>query len=319
MAWDLLIRSSGFKSPYRLPARKIIKLTKANLAWAALTVGRPDKDAVMAHGQWSRNEALFRWHMVLANIDFSSGSRSLNYSPAFNALDSSEKRGINFFIGMMMAKLVAQKQLQIPWLHHVENFDDGKTIKFGQGKSRPDFLGKRPTDASWHVVEAKARLKNGFESALEAAKRQASNVSSIHGAPPATRIATLLYPEARGLCFKWVDPDGVDDGIKLTETPAVWRSYYRLPWALHSLADEDKAIFEKISGLRVSITPAIASAIKELVEGKKGSAWQAARDKLINWSIDRSVVQGRDDSAGDPRQFLAADGVHIFVNDEAGP
>lgn len=288
MTWTIYITSGKFPSspsPYYQPKTHQLSFSKSDLLWSAITVGRPNMNAVFQHGPWSIYEALFRWNLIFANLDFSNLNGPLAYSPAFHALDATEKAGVNFFLGMTFAKLIAYKQLGVPWLHHFDNFNiTNRAVKL-PGNSRPDFVGLHP-DGSWHILEAKARARGFRQSVLDYGKKQARQVQTVDSVQPATAIGTLLFPFYGELCFQWEDPEPVKEGgIGLEETAAVWKSYYSLPMALAQLGGNLKAAFSTITGFEISMSNKISDAVQRLSEDPEN--WRNWRDNIVSWSSER--------------------------------
>src|SRR5205085_8063152 len=79
----------------------ILDFSWGDLLRAAVTVGRPNRSAVVQHGVASEYEAIFRWSMVRMALEQVRPSASrLRRTNAFNTLDPSEKGAINYFLGI---------------------------------------------------------------------------------------------------------------------------------------------------------------------------------------------------------------------------
>jgi hypothetical protein len=126
------------------------------------------------------------------------------WSPAFFALDPSEKSGVSYTVGMACAKLFSRHLFGVEWLMHIDRY--GR--RFGlslSGQKRPDLFG---TDivGGWIVVEAKGR-SNGMEPGLAAALAgQKSSVSSIAGQAPTLRVGTVAHFYGNKLSVFLCDP-----------------------------------------------------------------------------------------------------------------
>ncbi len=91
------------------------------LLWAAVTVGRPNRQYVFRHGISSMYEALFRWSLVrMALEQCRPAAYRLRRTTAAKTLDPSEKGAVNYFLGLAICKLFADKLLQAPWLMHLD-------------------------------------------------------------------------------------------------------------------------------------------------------------------------------------------------------
>ena len=82
-----------------------------DLVWAAVTVGRRSQFDVFRFGFSSRMEVVWRAALLRANLELSQparrsrGGRGFAPSPAFWALDGSEKGAVTYFMGLALAKL----------------------------------------------------------------------------------------------------------------------------------------------------------------------------------------------------------------------
>jgi len=101
----------------------ILQVTWDELLWAAVTVGRPNRQYVFHHGMASKYEALFRLSLVRMALE-QSGPRGnrLRRTTAARTLDPSEKGAVNYFLGLAVAKLFADKCLDAPWMLHLDVF-----------------------------------------------------------------------------------------------------------------------------------------------------------------------------------------------------
>src|SRR4051812_42752805 len=91
------------------------------LLWAALTVGRPNRQYVFRYGTPSLYEAIFRVSMLrMALEQRSPTARRLRRTETAKNLDPSEKGAINYFLGLVICKLFADKLLNVPWMMHLD-------------------------------------------------------------------------------------------------------------------------------------------------------------------------------------------------------
>ena len=159
MSWNIPLCSNGFPAPLAGTLPNSFAITEADLFWAALTVGRPrpTRHAAWLQGQRFIDEAMWRIGMVRANLDLGGVMTGLYHSPAFNALDPTEKGWVNFSFGMIFAKICASQFLDIPWLMHFKWFQTHNLVTMLPGGSTPDFIGVSAASGQHHVVEAKGR------------------------------------------------------------------------------------------------------------------------------------------------------------------
>jgi len=180
-----------------------IQTTWAQLVWAAITVGKAAGDEY-AYGIYSAVERLHRASMMRAYLLEAGSGRLLQTAP-YIASDPSEKTSISFYLGMTLAKLFAELLFDVPRMLHVAVYGQNYQVATAQGGSRPDLIGLSANN-DWFVFEAKGR-SNGFEDeALESAKDQAEQITSIDGVAPVCSIASQSFFSSDGLRFRMDDP-----------------------------------------------------------------------------------------------------------------
>lgn len=196
------------------------------LCRCAITVGRRSWADVLKFGTYSVLEALWRVAMVRANLVENSDGH-LRQSNAFRALDPSEKAAVSYFLGLVLTKLIAEKVFRVPWLLHLDVYQQQVAPDFAF-PDRPDFVGM---DAwyLWTVFESKGRTRGVPSRVLNRAKRQVRSVRRISGQYPALRVAVGTYFGAAALRARIRDPDTPNpDGADLELNPEdLARAYYR--------------------------------------------------------------------------------------------
>ncbi len=183
----------------------ILQTSWDDLLWAAVTVGRPNRQYVFRYGATSVYEALFRWSLVRMALEQKGPSaRRLWRTAAARSLDPSEKGAVSYFLGLTMCKLFAAQLLKAPWLLHLDVFRPQlDSVLFG--RSRPDLVGMC-TDGGWVALESKGRVSAPDKKSKEAAKEQAKRLVSVNGSPPAFSIGGIAYFKDDVLRFYWRDP-----------------------------------------------------------------------------------------------------------------
>lgn len=206
-----------------------LNTTWDELLWAAITVGRPNRQYVFRHGDASLYEALFRWSLTRMALEQRGprGSR-LRRTDAVKTLDPTEKGAVNYFLGMTMAKLFASRLLNAPWVVHLDVFGSqlGAVLR---GRSRPDLIGQVQGSNLWIALEAKGRISAPDSNAKTKAKQQAQRVVSIGGTPPAFCVGAIMYFHNDVLQFLWRDPQPEPYGSSGFEVPysdEIWGYYY---------------------------------------------------------------------------------------------
>lgn len=202
-----------------------------DLLWAALTVGRPNRNSLFHDGEHSYFEALFRMsitRMALRTTVPQSSDRKLYFTEAFRTLDPSEKGAINYFLGMTICKLFAYEYLTTPWLLHLDVFGAQLAAVLSEPR-RPDLVAQR-CDGEWIAFECKGRSAFPGRRTRDSAKIQAQRLVSIGGRAPVLSIAAVTFFRQESLRFNWRDPEpapGKPNSIgNLRKPKELWRYYY---------------------------------------------------------------------------------------------
>jgi hypothetical protein len=204
-----------------------LTVTWDDILWAAVTVGRPNRQYVFRHGPASMYEAMFRWSLVRMALE-QSGPRAsrLRRTTAARTLDPTEKGAVNYFLGMTFCKLFAAKLLNAPWLLHLDVFRPQLNPVL-TGRSRPDLVGREHRASRWHAFECKGRISPPDSTAKTKAKAQAQRLVSVKGTPCALHIGAVTYLRSETLNFYWRDPPPEGkQGIDVPLDNDAWRHYY---------------------------------------------------------------------------------------------
>ena len=179
------------------------------LLWSAITVGKANRFDLVRFGRYSYFEIVFRACIVYANLIERLGGE-ISRSSVYDFADPSEKRGISYFLGLMSAKLMAERFLGTPFLMHLDVYRDRIQPIFGNSRLRPDLVGMND-QGRWIVVEAKGRSGSIDSETMVKAKRQTRNLGSIGGQVPDLGIALGCH-FGRGLFeIVWEDPADFDE------------------------------------------------------------------------------------------------------------
>lgn len=228
----------------KLTSPRSLTCSWARLFWSAITVGRASWNKVIQYGMYSAFEIIYRGSMLAANL-MESPSRKLEQTVAYTDLDPSEKSAVSYFLGLTVAKLLAQKLLGVSYLMHLDVYKDILNLPTN-GRSRPDLVG---TDKSlrWIVVEAKGRT-NGIKSVDKAAaKGQVEQLTSIGGIAPhlGTGVISYFNSGKKLEVFLKDPPIGNESGYDLPLNPGTFfHDYYRMFVDLIDSAYGDKTFLE---------------------------------------------------------------------------
>lgn len=259
----------------------------SELLWSALTVGRPNVHHVFRHGRSSYHEAMFRLSLVrMALEEAGTLGGALLRTPAYDALDPSEKGAVSYLLGLDMAALFAFKRLDCPWVLHLDVFGAPLNPVF-KGRSRPDLVGLTRT-GEWLVLECKGRVGGVDGPTRDQVKTQAAQIESIDGVVPTYAIGAVTHFSGNELRFFWVDPPPPDDdGLALSLPPGAWRQHYELVLALVQAADNgverllsgDVRVPIEQADIEVGIHPAV---LKLLLAGE----WDEARRVAVKLELN---------------------------------
>jgi hypothetical protein len=209
-----------------------LAVTWEQINWAAQTVGKAEHHVGM-HGLFSFFEAAYRTTIVWANLMESATGR-LTKSPAYEALDPSEKGSISYYLGLIFAKLFAFRRLDTPWLLHFDVYGDEHGALL-EGNEKPDLIGLNAA-GDWIVYEAKGRTGGFLTSVLDDAKDQAQEITTIGGVEPVLRVGSLVYFRSDGLHLSVADPPSGKRhrrrDVKLSERDFLVQYYAKLDAAV---------------------------------------------------------------------------------------
>jgi len=265
------------------------------LLWAALTIGRPSTYHVFRHGPSSFHEAIFRLSLVRLAVEQTKGGYLVR-TPAFKALDPTEKGMVSYFLGMTLCKLFAWKLLNTPWLLHLDVYPKSLKLALG-GRSRPDLFGQ-DLAGEWHAFESKGRSAAPTEVEKKAAKDQAKRLHHIGTSPCQLHIGSFAYFQNDELRFLWIDPPA--DGRManaLPEPKDEWRFHYEPSLSLAApLVDGSMAAERELAAIEIGIHPAIS---KLLNAGSWAAAQALAKQRAAEFVKQGYQPDGIKVSAGD--------------------
>ena len=301
---------TSFSFPQAIALPPSFQFSKAKLAWAAITTGKPNRAATRRHAGFSYHEMLFRWNLVLSSLNFLRADGYLENSVLFNDMDPSEKGGLNFFLGMAFAKIAAQDLLDVPWLAHYSWFQRTGQITWQPSRSTADLIGQNATTREYVVIEAKGRNNHQYGDALNKAVRQAKQNYYVNNVRCSLHIGSVLYrePVSNRLALVWEDPEPErKDGIlRLEMDRDFWREYYAGPWDFWKLQQENPALTATVFGFRIEIHETVRRLIENLNESEK--VLDASIEELFSWS---KVNPQRE--ASNPFENWSGDGIFVKV------
>ena len=117
-----------------------------DLVWAGLTVGRRNLRYVIQPDTYGYFEIVYRSTILYTNLqaaDYRPGlwgplDTRVIQSPAYRDVEPTEKSAISYFLSLTLAKLFAEKLLDVPWLLHVDTYAQQLPTKL---TPLPDLIG----------------------------------------------------------------------------------------------------------------------------------------------------------------------------------
>lgn len=156
---------------------------------------------------------LHRFGMGLSAFSFLEQSPAgLCLSDRYRFLDGSEKGAATYWHGMALAKIIADAELGVRWLAHVDQMRASGALTTAAGTNERGDLVGRDIGNAWHVVEAKGRSNSYPGSLVTKAKGQSARVTSINGQPPATTSACITSLFTQPISVLLDDPPAGDEG-----------------------------------------------------------------------------------------------------------
>jgi hypothetical protein len=209
--------------------------SKSDMLRAAILTGRT-RASVRKFGSQSRLETKWRMSAIQLALDLELPGpgyppKRLRHPPQWPRLDPSERSALNFTLGSVIAKLIAERVLNTSLLLHHDVYAKFLNSRLGSKDRRPDFAGwtNFPT-ARWIAMEAKGRVRFPTQKAQVEAKNQATSLAYVHTQAVSCH-ATCWTHESQGLiCAFYQDPPPEDeDGIKLDINPTQFGDQYYAP------------------------------------------------------------------------------------------
>lgn len=170
----VVVQVKGFTGPFRglNTAGESHPVTTADLARAAATVGGPVEGTAWRRTQ-RRTGIIATVHAALVE---KRATHPVRTSTLYDRLETTEKSGVSFRLGMAFAHIVAERILGITMLEHLNH---SNSILFPNGgKRRADLFGF-DANGDCHVIEAKGSTYGPSQALVDYAKSQAANIEVV--------------------------------------------------------------------------------------------------------------------------------------------
>lgn len=257
----------------------VLHIHRDEILWAAITVGRRSWADVLRHGLFSSFEIEWRAAMVLSNLARESDGHIVK-SPAFHALDPSEKGAVSYFLGNVFAKLVAWRLFQVPWLLHVDvnaRFVPGGPLA---ATMRPDFVGL-DSAGRWIVMESKGRSGQLATNVINKAKEQTLSVRHVNGALPRMRIVSAVHFRSDELRLTLADPYEILPGspdLEIDVGEAMDEYYAAIIRTIRSELDDEDRI--RSENFKIVDVPRF-----DFNLGLRTDLFEAPKESLAEWAL----------------------------------
>lgn len=198
---------SGFAKPHvRLNGNnKAISFDTKDLLRSAVRVGKKNNLDLMKYRFHAKMEMRYKIAIILANTKQNNVGFIVR-SGIYEFLDPSEKSNTSYYIGLALAHMFAERLLKIPWLMHLDVYQNQHNIVSAVAtRSRPDLFGFNRKN-KWYIIEAKGRSNEMENGLIQKAKDQTNKVITINGDDP-TRIASVTHFVDNKINVNWIDPD----------------------------------------------------------------------------------------------------------------
>ena len=180
-----------------------LEVSKLEMMLASITLG---------FRSWSEPDIL-SWRSLIHR--FGLGLSSISYleedeelwrrHSSYAHLDGSEKGAMSYWQGMIFAKVIAEKKLDIPWLIHADSLTkSGQLIRATKSK-KGDFMG-RDINQKWHSIEAKGRSNSVEKGLIKHAKKQAKSIKKTSPIQATTASVCLSSILKSGIKIRLIDP-----------------------------------------------------------------------------------------------------------------
>ncbi|WPJ96582.1 hypothetical protein SH580_02550 [Coraliomargarita algicola] len=216
-----------------------LSYTLVELAHAAITVGHGHNwNLILGNSIGGQMELMWKLTAFLTAVeerrhhDWGGPTSRLTQTERMARMDPSERRALNYHLGMTLSCAWSRKQLGTPWLQHLDIYGEQYDTVLLDGRSRPDLIG-RTSSGDWVVIESKGYSSKPSSSTdplkctISKAKAQAQRVVTIGRDTPSILIASFayFYKGRRGHRFThpaiamevYDPPTFEDDGEKNTE------------------------------------------------------------------------------------------------------
>ena len=204
MAIALNVEGFGGRWALRNASRFPLAINTVDVVRAALTVGGP-----VGGSAWHRSlrRAAIAGE-VLAALVGAGRAAPLFTSSLYRGLETTEKSGVSYRLGMAFAAIAAEHVLDVPLLEHLNRTNS--TLAPGSQR-RADLYGIDRA-GNTHVVEAKSRTYGFTAADVNYAKEQALNVKIVRprgrAVTPSTRSASLADLSTAPISVLLSDPEG---------------------------------------------------------------------------------------------------------------
>lgn len=271
--YSINVESTGFRPPYTPVTDGEITLDfhRTDLVRAAVTLGRT-KRHLRRLGHYARTD--MRWRVAALRMGLNLAPTQPNFvalpikrTPLWKGLDPSECSALNYSLGGVVAKLIAEALLDAPLMLHLDLYRDRLRIPQSRGK-RPDFVA-RTRSGQWLSIEAKGRQHRPALAARSKALGQADALTHVRNTAVTGHVVSWVYgTETVKVLLEDPEPDRDEKGVLNVTDSDFILDYYAPIRALLSASTTPRSVYEPhivvLADLdcRVGLHPSIERALK---------------------------------------------------------
>lgn len=226
---NVIVRCSNFAGNYaRVNGLHSRNINRVVVMRAIITLGAQRWTDVLSLGF---RGLLFRWAIGLSlHSLLKQSTAGLCMADEYHSLDMSEKGITSYWYGMAFAKIVADTELGVRWLAHVDKMLQSGAMANTSGSNRRGDLIGLGANNDWHVIEAKGRSGSYPQTLISEAKHQSATVPLIHNQPVATTSACITSLATQPISVLLDDPPpDIGDNVRYLGVSEAdfFEEYYR--------------------------------------------------------------------------------------------
>jgi len=194
------------------------EFSEQELLWASLTIGAPSYASALQFINDAPEFAIQKWLALRSVIKIENQNLVLPITN-YKKFEQSEKSVLSYWAGMIFSKLVAEKELGIPYMAHARFLEEDHSLtrEPKETKSWPDLVGL-DNSMNWHVIEAKGRKANPSPKEQKHFRDQAGRIKLIDDKLPKSKMFCITKMQKK-LSIDLYDLEKTDNNTDEKTTP----------------------------------------------------------------------------------------------------